>query len=75
MRVAGGERRGVARRVGGVASGVAKVRLARGAADLTAHRGDFGGRDGAGGWIAWTTVVATAAAAGYLAANVARKER
>ena len=46
-----------------------------GAADLTAHRGDFGGRDGAGGWIAWTTVVATAAAAGYLAANVARKER
>ena len=46
-----------------------------GAADLTAHRGDFGARDGAGGWVAWTAVVATAAAAGYLAATVARKER
>jgi hypothetical protein len=46
-----------------------------GAADLTAHRGDFGGRDGAGGWIAWTSVVAAAAAAGYLAATVARRER
>ena len=46
-----------------------------GAADLTAHRGDFSARDGAGGWIAWTAVVATAAAAGYLAATVARKER
>jgi len=45
------------------------------AANLTAHRGDFGGRDDARGWIAWTTVVALAAAAGYVAATVARRER
>ena len=44
-------------------------------ANFTAHRGDVGGRDDARGWIAWTTVVAIAAAAGVVAATVARRER